>query len=150
MNRQLTETIAGLFVLAGIIAVAYLAVSIAGQRILHDDTYELRARFNDVTGLKVGSDVRLAGVSVGNVTGIELDSDTYLAVISFNILGELSLDDDTIVAIRTNGLLGDKFLSISPGGSGFTLKPGDLIVDTESAVNLEDIIGRMAFGGVSE
>lgn len=150
MNRQLTETIAGLFVLAGIIAIAYLAVSIAGQKILRDDTYELNARFNDVTGLKVGSDVRLAGVSVGNVTAIELDKETFYAIISFKILGEITLDDDTIVAIRTNGLLGDKFLSVSPGGSGFALEPGDTIVDTESAVNLEDIIGRMAFGGVGE
>lgn len=150
MNRQTTETIAGIFVLAGILAIAYLAISIAGQKLTAEDTFLLKARFNDVTGLKIGSDVRLAGVSVGKIKHIDLDTKTYLAVVTFELLSTYSLDDDTIVAIRTNGLLGDKFLSISPGGSGLPLEPGDMIYDTESAVNLEDIIGRMAFGGVEE
>lgn len=150
MNRTYAEFTAGIFVLIGILGILYLAVNIAGQNLIGIQSENYSARFTNVTGLKVGSDVRLAGVSIGEVTEIELDPETYYALVDFKVPAEVTMDDDTIVSIRTNGLLGDKFLSISPGGSGFALEPGDLIVDTESAVNLEDIIGKIAFGGVEE
>lgn len=150
MKRTTAEFTAGLFVIVGILGILYLAVNIAGQNIIGNKMESYSARFTNVTGLKVGSDVRLAGVSIGEVTRIELDPDTFYAMVKFKLPAGVVLEDDTIVSIRTNGLLGDKFLSISPGGSGLELEPGDLIVDTESAVNLEDILGKIAFGGVDE
>lgn len=150
MKRTTAEFTAGLFVIVGILGILYLAVNIAGQNIIGNKMESYSARFTNVTGLKVGSDVRLAGVSIGEVTRIDLDPDTFYAMVKFKLPAGVVLEDDTIVSIRTNGLLGDKFLSISPGGSGLELEPGDLIVDTESAVNLEDILGKIAFGGVDE
>lgn len=148
MNRARIEILAGLFVLLGLVVVTYLAISLGGLKLSKPETYELRARFSNVSGLNVGSAVRIAGVPVGEVTAIELDRVQMVAIITMRLPADIELDDDTIAAVRTNGLIGDKSVLLRPGGSGVPLAPGDLIVDTESSVDIEGLISRFAFGDV--
>ena len=150
MNIHKIEISVGLFVLAGLAALAVLAVSVGGGRFSQPDTHLLTARFTNAGGLKPGSTVRIAGVTVGEVRKIALKPDDMSALVTFRIGSELKLDDDTVAAIRSAGLLGDKYIALKPGSSGMALKPEVTIVDTESTVDLEDIISRFAFGSVDK
>ncbi len=140
----------GLFVLAGLAAIFYLAIAIGGARLWGGDTYRLDARFSNVAGLNVGSRVDIAGVRVGTVRAITLDQKHFVAIVTLEIPSSIELDDDTIASVRTAGLIGDRFISLSPGGSGIRLEPGDLIIDTESAVDIESLISRFAFGSIDD
>jgi len=143
------EFLAGLFVLLGIGALIYLAVIVAGNKFGFADTYTLQARFKNVGGLNVGSSVLISGVPVGQVKSIDLDGERFDAIVTFTLPAGVELADDTIASIKTTGLIGDKYLSLLPGGSDFTLEPGDIIIDTESAVSIEDLLSRFAFGEVN-
>jgi len=136
--------------LLGLVAVVYLAIRIGGGRLVAADTVELTARFTNASGLKSGSTVRIAGVTVGDVTKVTLKPDDMVALVSFRVPAALKLDDDTVAAIKSSGLIGEKFISLKPGASGSALKPGAVIVDTESSVDLEDVIARFAFGSVDK
>ena len=148
MKQSSVELSAGVFVLLGLVAVAWFAIQ-AGARIpLAGSTYAISARFSNAGGLKPGSQVFLAGVPVGRVENINLDPQ-YAAVVRLEVNKEVQLPNDTIASIRTSGLIGDKFVALSPGSSPQNLAAGSTITDTESAVDLESIISRFAFGNVS-
>jgi phospholipid/cholesterol/gamma-HCH transport system substrate-binding protein len=149
MNTRRIEFSVGLFVFVGLVALAFLAIRIGGGRVASSSTKEITARFTNASGLKEGSTVRIAGVAVGNVTKVALKQDEMVALVTFGIDSSITLDDDTSASVRSNGLIGEKFISIQPGSSGTPLKPGAIIVDTQSAVDLEDLISRFAFGSVN-
>lgn len=149
MNNRKIEFLVGCFVLVGLSAVFYLAVQVGSARVFPGDSYTLQARFRSVSGVNVGSRVEIAGVRVGTVKSIELN-DNFYSIVTFELPNDLQLDDDTIVSVKTAGLIGDRYLDLSPGGSGFALEPGDLIVDTESALDIESLISRFAFGGIDD
>ncbi len=146
MKERKIELFAGVFVLVGLLVLAYLAVSLSGESFATGKTYFLNARFTNISGINAGSPVKVAGVSVGQVKDVVLDPEQMVAMVSFTVSADLRFDDDTIAAVRTNGLLGDRFLALLPGGSGIPLEEGDLIVDTESTVSIESLISRFAFG----
>jgi phospholipid/cholesterol/gamma-HCH transport system substrate-binding protein len=148
MKKYTMETTVGIFVLAGLLCVAYLTVKLGKLEVIGGDTYPVTARFKDVTGLKNGAYVEMAGVRIGRVAGISLDPKDNMALVALDIQKGVHLTDDTIASIKTSGLIGDKFVKISPGGSDDILKPGGLIVETEPAVDLGDLIGKYVFGGV--
>ena len=150
MNSRRIEFSVGVFVFVGLAALAFLAIKIGGGRFARGDVNELTARFTNASGLKAGSTIRIAGVPVGAVTRIELKKDEMVALVSFTVDATVQLDDDTTAAVRSAGLIGEKFISVVPGASGMPLKPGDVIVDTQSAVDLEDIISRFAFGDATK
>lgn len=150
MNSPKIQFAVGFFVLLGVAAMAYLAIRIGGGRLVSPDTYQLNARFTNASGLKEGSSVRVAGVVIGEVTKVMLQPDDMVALVSFHVPKNLQLDDDTVAAIKSSGLIGEKFIALKPGGSGAALKAGALIIDTESSVDLEDIIARFAFGSVEK
>lgn len=150
MNSRKIEIAVGLFVLTGLAAVVFLALRIGGGRLGAPDAYQLTARFTNASGLKVGSSVRVAGVAIGDVTDVTLKRDDMVALVSFRVPATLKLDDDTVAGIKSSGLIGEKFISLKPGASGTALKAGALIIDTESSVDLEDIISRFAFGAVDK
>lgn len=150
MNSPKIQFIVGLFVIAGLIAVVYLSVQIGGTRLIRGETYSLSARFTNVNGLHTGSNVTVAGVRIGRVTQITLDTDDMVAIVEFRVPADVKLDDDTIAAIRSSGIIGEKFISLQPGGSGMYLQPGDMIIDTSSTIDLEDLIARFAFGSVDD
>ncbi len=148
MKKYSMETTVGVFVLAGLLCVAYLTVRLGKLEILGGNNYSVTARFKDVTGLKNGAAVEMAGVRIGRVGGVSLDTKDNMALVRLDIDKGVRLTDDSIASIKTSGLIGDKFVKISPGGSDDVLGPGGLIVDTESSVDLGDLIGKYVFGGV--
>ena len=150
MNNRKMEFGVGLFVLVGLAAVLYLAVSIGGMRFFGGDRYTLEARFSNVAGLNSGSRVDIAGVRVGTVRDIRLNYEQFVAIVTIELPTKIQLDEDTIASIKTAGLIGDRYISLSPGGSGIPLEPGDMIVDTESAIDIEGLISRFAFGSIDE
>ncbi len=150
MKQSRLELIVGVFVFVGLAAVAFLALRIGAGALLGADTYALKARFANSGGLKPGSNVLIAGVSVGRVDAVTLNPADYSAVIEFSLREEVRLPVDSMASIRTSGLIGDKFLALSPGSEDALLTAGALISDTESTVDLESLISRFAFGNVEQ
>lgn len=148
MKKYSMETSVGIFVLIGLLAVGYLTVKLGKMELFGGDYYTLHARFNNVQGLKSGSFVNMAGVQVGQVADITLEVDRAIAIVDLKIDKQVPIDDFAIASIKTSGLIGDKYIKITPGGSGEYLKPGDTITDTESAIDLEELISKYIFGGV--
>ena len=150
MKQKQIEFSVGLFVLVGIAAILYLAVQIGSSRFLGSDATVITAKFSNVGGLNEGSNVMISGVKVGVVGDIELDTEDLVALVELRLHTDIVIYDDAIASIKTNGLIGDKFVALDPGGGGFELEPGEPIVDTESALDIESLISRFAFGSLEE
>jgi len=118
------------------------------MEILGEDSYSLYGRFESIDGLKKGADIEIAGVRVGKVTNISLDPEGQIAVVTMKIQNDVELTDDVIASIKTAGLIGDKYIKLSPGGSDLVLKDGETITETESAVDLEELISKYVFGSL--
>lgn len=146
-SRTNPELIVGSFVLAGMIAIAVLALKIGSGVWIGADTYVIEARFSNLGGLNPGSSVLIAGVSVGRVEAVRLNDD-YSATVKLRVRGGIKLPIDSMAAIKTSGLIGDKYLALSPGADARLLAAGGLITETESAIDLESLISRFAFGSV--
>ena len=131
----------GVFALCGVGCFAYLALNIANIRLSNTGYYDITAEFDSVSGLKVGAPVEIAGVEIGEVSNISLDSTS--ALITLQIEDGVKLRDDDIAAIRTKGIIGDRYIKIVPGGSQIILGQGKKLADTESAVEFEEIIGKL-------
>ena len=145
MKRLNIEYGVGLFMIAGLICLSWLAIELGGVTLGSSSHYMLRARFVSASGLKPGADIELAGVVVGKVTRIEFDADEYQAEIELTIPNNVRLQEDAIASIRSTGIIGGKFLKITPGGADELLAPGDEILETESSVNLEELISKYMF-----
>jgi len=148
MKRSTVEISVGIFVLIGILCVGYLTVKLGKMEWFGEGYYPLKARFTSVTGLKTGTEVQMAGVSVGRVAKIALDPDLKIAMVTLNIRQDLELAEDVIASVKTAGLIGDKYVSLAPGGAMDMLKPGDTIVETESALDIEELVSKYVFGSV--
>jgi len=148
MKKVPMETAVGIFMIIGIICVGYLTVKLGKMEWFGDDHYHVYARFQSISGLRSGAYVEMAGVQVGQVDAISLDQEELVALVRMKIQKDIVLADDVIASVKTAGLIGDKYIKLSPGGSEDVLKSGDLITETESAVDLEDLIAKYVFGGV--
>jgi phospholipid/cholesterol/gamma-HCH transport system substrate-binding protein len=146
MKKGSVEMAVGAFVLIGLICVAYLAVKLGRMELFGENYYQVKSVFNSVSGLKKGAVVEIAGVDVGQVDDIELDPKSQMAVVSLKVRKGVRLSSDVIASVKTSGLIGDKYISISPGGAPDALKPGDTIMDTESALDIEELISKYVFG----
>lgn len=150
MKQSKLEILVGLFVLLGLAAVAYLTLKLGAGSLLGGDTYAIEARFTNAGGLNVGSTVVVAGVSVGRVESIHVDDKDYSAIADLRVMSGLKLPTDSMASIKTTGLIGDKYVLLAPGADETYLKAGDRITMTESSVDLESLIGKMAFGSVEK
>ena len=150
MKKYALETTVGLFVVVGLLCVGYMAVTLGNVSLGGGDTYVLSARFTTVSGLKIGSPVEIYGIQVGRVDKLEIDPQKQLAWVELEIRNGIKVYDDGSASIKTAGLIGDKFIKVDPGGSGNLLKPGGTITETSSALDIEDLIGRYAFGEVKK
>jgi phospholipid/cholesterol/gamma-HCH transport system substrate-binding protein len=148
MKKSSVELAVGVFVLIGILCIGYLTIKLGKMELLGDSHYSLSARFDSVSGLKVGASVEMAGVPVGKVAAIVLDPERLVARVRLKIDRQVQLHDDVIASVKTAGLIGDKYIKLTPGGSGIMLEPEDEITETESAVDLEELISKYVFGGV--
>lgn len=150
MKRYAMETSVGVFVVMGIICVGYMAVNLGNVSIFSDDTYRLSARFTSVSGLRKGSPVEVHGIQAGIVEDLTFDPESDMAVVVVKIQKHVTIYDDGSAAIKTSGLIGDKYVNIEPGGSGEPLKPDGWITETTAPVDIEDLIGKYAFGDVNK
>jgi phospholipid/cholesterol/gamma-HCH transport system substrate-binding protein len=146
MEKAKLELVVGLFVLVGIVCLGYLAVKLGKLELVGGDVYEVEAQFNTASGLKPGSTIEIAGVEVGRVRGIVLKDDR--AIVKLAVNNTVKLYTDTIASIKTRGIIGEKFLALSPGGGGDPLKPGEAIRDTESGLDLEELVSQYVHGKV--
>ena len=146
MRRVNLETAVGMFLLAGILSLAYLSIRLGKLDLTGGDTVPVTARFSSVTGLQAGTDVEIAGVPVGKVESISIRE--YQAVVRMRIRKGIGLPDDTIASVKTRGLIGDVYISLSPGASDKMIPPGGTIRETEDAVDLGGLIGQFIHGGV--
>ena len=147
MEKTKLELVVGVFVLVGIVCLAYLSIKLGKLELVGGDVYEVEAQFNSASGLKPGSTIEIAGVEVGRVRGITLIEDRAKVKLAVN--NTVKLYTDTIASIKTRGIIGEKFLALSPGGGGDPLKPGDTIRDTESGLDLEELVSQYVHGKVN-
>jgi phospholipid/cholesterol/gamma-HCH transport system substrate-binding protein len=143
MNRITVETAVGFFIIIGLLCLAYLSVKLGDVQLLGTKEYPVKARFNNISGLKEGSEVEIAGVKVGKVSKISLKN--YQAIVELMINPDVKIQDDSIASIRTQGIIGDKYIKISPGGSEDYIKPDGVLSETESTVDIEELIGKYIF-----
>lgn len=148
MKRSTLETTVGLFVFIGLACVGYLTIELGKVQFFSGDTYSVHGKFASVAGLRRGASVEIAGVSVGQVDAIRLDKERMVADVWMKIRKDVPLSDDVIASVKTAGLIGDKYIKISPGASEDMLKNDGLITDTESAVDIEELVSKYVFGDV--
>ncbi len=143
MYGKKIEISVGIFMMAGMACLVYLSVNLGGIDLFGSDSFTIDARFGSVEGLEVAASVEIAGVSVGKVKKIALEDNE--ALVYMEIKNGIQITDDTIASIRTKGVIGDKFVKLSPGGSDELLKDKDSLMDTESAISLEELVSKYIF-----
>ncbi len=151
MNRTVLDLWVGLFVVAGIAALLFLALKVGSMNTVNSaDSYEVTARFENIGGLKVRAPVKSAGVVVGRVAAIQFDNERYEAAVTLRLDKRYAFPKDSSAAILTSGLLGEQYVGLSAGGDSVKLKDKDRITLTQDAVVLENLIGQFLYGKAQE
>ncbi len=149
-NTRTADTLVGLFVACGIGALFFMALQISNlSSFSKNATYTIIARFANSGSLKIKSPISVAGVHIGRVSNISIDKTSYEAIVEMQIDAQYNLPDDTSASIYTAGLLGEQYISLEPGGSEDFIQPNGVIDITQSAVVLEEIIGKFLFDKAS-
>ena len=150
-TRAITFSV-GLFILLGLVSALFLVTqTVDPTRMTSGDTYVVEARFDNIGDLKVRAPVALAGVTIGRVTEISVDASDYRAVVTLSI--DLAFDTlplDTVAIVATFGLLGGKYIELTPGGDTELLVDHGEIMFTQSAILLENLIGKYMLKGGAE
>ena len=151
MERTTLDLWVGIFVVAGIAAMVMLAMKVGNLGTYNmSDAYQVQAYFTNIGGLKPKASIKSAGVLVGRVTGITLDTERYEAKVEMSLDRRYQFPKDTFANILTSGLLGEQYIGLMPGGDSEMLKNGGIIKKTQSAVVLEDLIGKYIYNKVDE
>jgi len=149
MNTFKLEMIVGSFMLIGILCLGYLSIKLGKMEVIGGNYYTVSASFGSVSGLKAGARVEVAGVDIGKVDRITLDPKSGDQAIAFlKIRSEVKITDDVIASVRTSGIIGDKYIKLSQGGSDQFLKDNDKIGETESAIDIEELVAKFIHGKV--
>lgn len=144
------ELLVGIFTILGVLAAGYQAIGLGGLSFVPSGDYEVVAEFDNISGLKTGASVEIAGVPIGKVKEIRLSDPQAQTVLQIH--KSVKLFEDDIAAVRTKGIIGDRYVKISRGASDVEIEPGALLFETESVVDIEDIIGKLVhnFGSDDE
>jgi phospholipid/cholesterol/gamma-HCH transport system substrate-binding protein len=148
MHRNVIETIMGGVVL--IVAVVFLVFAYTSSTTGTVSGYVVTAKFNSVSGLAPGSDVRLSGIKVGSVLDASLDPQDYAAIVRLSIENSVKLPADSSARILSDGLLGGTYLELQPGAEEAMLEPNGRITVTQDPINIVDLLGRFVFGGLEK
>jgi phospholipid/cholesterol/gamma-HCH transport system substrate-binding protein len=146
MNRFNLEISVGVFVLLGLMAMAYISVRLGQFPLGGGGFYRVTATFSNVGGLQRGADIDIAGVKVGRVEKITLED--YEAVVTLSVESSIELQEDAIASIKTRGLIGEKYIRITPGGSDQLISPGGRIREVETPLDFEEVIGQFIQGKI--
>ncbi|MFZ0105758.1 MAG: outer membrane lipid asymmetry maintenance protein MlaD [Thiobacillus sp.] len=151
MNKTVLDLWVGVFVIAGMAALLFLALKVGSMNVVKtNSSYELIAKFDNIGGLKVRAPVKSAGVVVGRVTDVQFDAENFEAIVTLRIDNRYAFPKDTLAAIMTSGLLGEQYIGLDAGGDTQMLKDKDKIFLTQSAVVLENLIGQFLYGKAQE
>lgn len=152
MRMRYVELSVGAFMVLGVIALVLMAFRVSGLSMQdRGDTYTIKARFENLGGLTERAKVSMAGVTIGRVSKIYLDTEWYAAVVEMEINKSMTtLSTDSSAAILTAGLLGEKYIGLTVGAEEEYLQDGDWVEDTQSAIVLEELIGRFLFNKAEE
>ena len=151
MNRTVLDLWVGLFVIAGVGALLFLALKVGSMSTVNStDSYEVVADFQNIGGLKPRAPVKSAGVVVGRVADIRFDNEKYEAVVTLRLDKRYAFPKDTSASIMTSGLLGEQYVGLEAGGDSVMLKDKDRILITQDAVVLENLIGQFLYGKAQE
>ena len=151
MNRSAIDLWVGVFVVAGVAGLLFLALKVGNLATFsNSQTYQVQAKFANIGGLKAREPVKSAGVVVGRVADIRFDNESYEAIVSINIDYNYQFPRDTTAKILTSGILGEQYLGLEAGGDGVMLKNGDRLRLTQSAVVLENLISQFLFSKAAE
>jgi len=142
-HRSLAEVLTGALVL--LVAVGFLAYALAHSGRTGGSGYTLYATFDNIAGLSVGNDVRVAGVKVGSVTDETINPKTFQARVALTVQNDIKLPKDSAAEITSESLLGGKYVALSPGGEQQMLQPGQTITITQSSINIESLLGKFIF-----
>ena len=146
MNSRAVEFWVGVFVLIGFASLLFLALKVGNLGLgAQADSYTVTARFNNIGSLKVRAPVRAAGVTVGRVDAVDFDAKDYQARVTMTLVGSYQFPTDTSASILTSGVLGENYVGLEAGADETFLKSGDQIQITQSAVVLEQLIGRFLY-----
>lgn len=148
MGRSMFETIMGALVL--IVAMGFMFFAYQGSNLRPVEGYPLKAKFTTVAGVGLGTDVRIGGIKVGVISDMTLDTNTYEAVLTLQMKEGIKLPSDSTAAVVSDGLLGSKYIKIDPGAEEKMIEANGSITHTQSSVNLEELIGKMAFGSADK
>ena len=149
MNSAKLELTVGIFMLIGIICLGYLSIKLGKMELIGGNNYRVTALFDSVSGLKPGARVELAGVEIGTVERIGLSNASGdQAEVTLKIKDGIKITDDVIASVRTSGIIGDKFIKLKPGGSDQLLKNGSKIRETESSIDIEELVSKFIHGKV--
>jgi phospholipid/cholesterol/gamma-HCH transport system substrate-binding protein len=150
MKKYSMESVAGIFVVIGLLCVGYMTVTLGKVSLFGDDYYPLYARFSSVSGLRADSPVEIYGLDVGHIERLTIDKEKQTALVELRVRKDIEVYDDARATIKTSGLIGDKFINIDPGGGGDILKPGGTIIDTSSPLDIEDLVSKYVFGDMEK
>jgi len=151
MTRKELDLWVGLFAVAGIGAMLFLSLKVANlASFTNADSYQIKAKFDNIGGLKVRAAVKSAGVVVGRVGEIRFDNESFEAVVTLNLDSRYQFPKDSSAKILTSGLLGEQYIGLSPGGDSANLKSGDSLKLTQSAVVLENLISQFLYSKAAE
>jgi phospholipid/cholesterol/gamma-HCH transport system substrate-binding protein len=148
MKKAYLEFVVGLFLATGIGCLAWLSIKLARKEFFARNGYEVQAAFSNGSGLRRGTPVVIAGVEIGRVESVGLED--YEAKVRVVIRQGVILQGDTIASIKTKGLIGEKYIELTPGASDKTLKAGGVIRETQSAMDLEGLIGKYIQGNLAK
>jgi len=146
MKESNAELVVGLFLIFGIISLAFISIKLGKLEVIGKPGYTVFAEFDNDGGIKQGASVEIAGVSVGKVNTVKLEN--YQALVELVIYRNVKLQEDAIASIRTEGLIGEKYIQITPGASDKLIPNKGKIRETESAIDIESLISKFAFGKV--
>ncbi|MDA8428062.1 MAG: outer membrane lipid asymmetry maintenance protein MlaD [Geobacteraceae bacterium] len=149
MNMAKLEMTVGIFMLIGMLCLGYISIKLGKLEIIGGDYYTVTAQFDSVSGLKPGARIEIAGVEVGKVDRITLDAKSDdQALVYMKIKTGVKITDDVIASVRTSGIIGDKFITLKQGGSDTFLKNNSKITETESAIDIEELVSKFIHGKV--
>jgi phospholipid/cholesterol/gamma-HCH transport system substrate-binding protein len=151
MNRRTIDVWVGVFVMIGFGAVLFLALKVANlSSFSAAESYQVKAKFDNIGGLKIRAPVKVAGVVIGRVSDVRFDNDTFEAVVSFSVDKRYQFPRDTSAKILTSGLLGEQYIGLAAGGDTVNLKDGDTLKLTQSAVVLENLISQFLYSKAAD
>jgi phospholipid/cholesterol/gamma-HCH transport system substrate-binding protein len=151
MNRRTIDMWVGVFVVIGLGALLFLSLKVANLASFSAaESYQIKAKFDNIGGLKIRAAVKVAGVVIGRVSDVRFENETFEAVVSFSVDKRFQFPRDTSAKILTSGLLGEQYIGLSAGGDTVNLKDGDTLKLTQSAVVLENLISQFLYSKAAD